>query len=168
MVQQLFGDIERLKAEVTRLRGRIDAISIGNIVIPTATQPGLPQANNSFAVIQNFINTSGGNLTDGQVVILDTSGARRINTTTSADDPLVIGAVRGDNGPYVDTQATPVLLLGTTSNLQVDGTVTAGDYLATSAVAGKAASVGATMTNESFAIAMTDDAGGLVNAVVFR
>lgn len=34
MVQQAFGDIERLKAEVKRLRGRLDAFSVGGAIIP--------------------------------------------------------------------------------------------------------------------------------------
>lgn len=34
MVQQLYSDIERLKDEVRRLRGRIDAISVGGSIGP--------------------------------------------------------------------------------------------------------------------------------------
>lgn len=46
MVQQAFNDIEKLKAEVTRLRGLINSISVGGRVIPNAinanTQIPLP------------------------------------------------------------------------------------------------------------------------------
>ena len=46
MVQQAFNDIERLKAEVVRLRGRIDAFTVGGQIIPhgiiTNTQIPLP------------------------------------------------------------------------------------------------------------------------------
>lgn len=36
MVQQAFNDIEKLKAEVTRLRGLINSFSVGGRIIPAA------------------------------------------------------------------------------------------------------------------------------------
>ena len=41
MVQQLFNDTERLKAEVARLRGRLDAFSVGGQLIPNAIISGV-------------------------------------------------------------------------------------------------------------------------------
>lgn len=41
MVQQLFGDLERAKAEIKRLRGRMDAIAVGGRVNPSSITGGV-------------------------------------------------------------------------------------------------------------------------------
>lgn len=41
MVQQLFGDIEKLKAEIKRLRGLVDSFSIGGRIIPHSVISGV-------------------------------------------------------------------------------------------------------------------------------
>lgn len=172
MVQQLFNEVERLKAEVKRLRGRVDAFSAGGQIIPGNITFNPVQSNNAQSVIQNFINNSGGNLVDGDVVVLDTTGARRITTTVTPQDVDVLGVVRDfrSTGPFLNAAETPVLLLGNMTGVKVNGAVAVGDYLVTTNSATRAKSVASDETQAGiFGIAETVNAAGdgTVTASIF-
>lgn len=172
MVQQLFGDVEKLKAEIKRLRGLVDSFSIGGRIIPHNTGVISNQANNAQSVIQNFINNSGGPLSDGDVVVLDVTGARRITTTVTPQDITVLGVVRDflSIGPFANAAETPVLLIGNMGLVKVNGAVAAGDYLVTTNSAARAKSVGVDETQAGiFAVAESVNASGngTVTASIF-
>lgn len=55
MVQQLFNDVEILRQEIKRLRGRLDSISVGNKIVPGSV-PGtanVPPAVAGFIIVGN-------------------------------------------------------------------------------------------------------------------
>lgn len=101
-------------------------------------------------------NNSGGARTAGDVVV--ENGDRTFTTTTSVGNRLVIGIVEdasvanGINGCIRHT--------GYQAGVKVQGAVTAGDYLRTSATAGRAESAGTTPVDGAFAIALTANGGG--------
>lgn len=103
-----------------------------------------------------WANDSGGVRTAGDVVI--ENGDRTFTTTTSVGNRLVIGIVEdasvanGVNGCIRHT--------GYQAGVKVQGAVTAGDYLRTSATAGRAESAGTTPVDGAFAIALTANGGG--------
>lgn len=163
-------DIVLLQREVRRLKGRIDDFSSGNKVRATSIQGAIPVANggsgttgNVFGAVSMIQNNSGGTLTVGAVLIRN--GDRLGTTTTVVRHQDVLG-VQDDASVLAGGQAR-VRQAGYAAAVQVAGTVTAGDYLATSTTVGKAASIGTVPGPGAFAIAMTADAGGLVAAFVF-
>lgn len=56
MVQQLFSEVERLKAEVRRLRGRLDRVSSGGTLIlnTTGSYPTIPTAVQGALIVGNI------------------------------------------------------------------------------------------------------------------
>jgi hypothetical protein len=71
-------------------------------IADTDITPRHEWANAASGLFETVLNNSGGTLTDGQVVIWDTSADRAVTTTTTYNDPLVAGVMRGrvSNGDY--------------------------------------------------------------------
>lgn len=164
-MNQFFNDFQRLKAEVERLKVRLNSIAVGQTLIPSVFAGILPIANGGtsspfgpMSVVAMFLNNSGGNLNDGDVVVLDPLQARSITTTGDEPDVYVLGAVRG-SGPFADGEETPVLVLGYHPALKVVGAVASGDYLVSSATTPRAVSVVIAAEAGVFATAATSAAG---------
>lgn len=165
MVAQLFQEIELLKSRIRRLEGRQNRNFAGGVFVGSPPSV-LSSANSAVAVIGKFTNVSGGNLVDGDVVILDLTGTNQCTTTTTDADILALGVVRGD-GTYADGDLTPVQMHGNILQIAVTGSVSVGDYLGCSTTVKKAHSLGASPVAGAFAIAETTPAAGFVSALVF-
>lgn len=177
--QNLYRRIQTLEEEITRIRSQLSSTHAGNrlvggtiIGVVPPGGGGTGYTTGSGPTIQPFINNTGGALEDGDVVVIDPTGIRLINTTTTPADILAIGVVRDVNtaGPFADQAETPVMLLGSNATVKVTGAIAAGDYLQTSASAGEAESAGATPSDGSFAVAETAFAGpgsGTVAAFIY-
>jgi hypothetical protein len=116
----------------------------------------------------NFTNRSGGALSAGDVVILDTGNNRSVTTTTTVANADVIGVVLvgGDN-----LASVVVITEGYCPKVTVTGSTTPGDYLFTSLTAKKADPINSA-SNGSFGRAISTSAtnvkallGGCVMAV---
>lgn len=85
--------------------------------------------------LDSILNNSGGELNDGDVVVIDTTADRAMTTLATANSRLVTGVWRGRtaNGSYGRVQTEGVGYVLTSA------AVTRGDLLATSATAGRAA-----------------------------
>lgn len=175
----LYRRIQTLEEQIQAIRSQLATTHAGNRLVGNTIIGVLPPGGGgtgyttgSGPTIQPFINNTGGALEDGDVVVLDPTGIRLINTTTTPADILAIGVVRDVRavGPFAAAAETPVMLLGSNATVKVTGAVAAGDYLQTSASAGEAESAGVTMAEGSFAIAETAFAGpgsGEVAAFIF-
>jgi len=113
-------------------------------------------------------NQSGGDLVQGDVVVLKTTAAgNEVTTTTTAGDPLVFGMV---DETIANGASGHVLIRGKTTALKVDGTVdiAVGDLLSTSTTAGVAKKAASGET--AFAVALedytADDANGIIDALL--
>lgn len=118
-------------------------------------------------------NTSGGSLASGAVVVADAASDNAFKTTTTQDDQSVLGVipqidnVSGTAGTQTIANAASgyVQFASYITTVNVQGNVTRGHYLRTSATAGRAEDAGATPTKGSFAIATTGYAGGAAGTV---
>lgn len=120
--------------------------------------------------IRRMRNSSGGNLSDGDVVVLASVAAGdEVTTTATAGDDKVFGCLI-DNGGILSTQYGIVLTEGYTKLLKVDGTtdIAVGDHLTTFTTAGIAAKASA--GDMVFAIALeaytTNDSLGVIDALL--
>ena len=117
----------------------------------------------------NFTNASGGNLTEGMVVVYAPSSDpfEQITTTTTAGDNRVIGVISGE-ATIANGARGHVLTEGVTTALKVDGTtdIAIGDYLSCSTTVGvaKKASAGETVFAIAQAAYTTNDALGVIRA----
>lgn len=100
------------------------------------------------------VNKSGGALTAGMLLVLETSAANwaagkpvPVTTTTTANNQKVCGAVPAGSPSIPDGATFVMQIAGLHTALLVDGTtdLTAGDYLNTSTTAGAAAKVSTTL-----------------------
>lgn len=157
----LWHRLQWMEEELRRLRGQLVLTHAGGRLVASTILGNVPPGSLVGPTLQMFINNSGGALEDGDVVVLDPSGARLIDTTTTPAAPLSVGVVRDarSQGPFAIAAETPVLLLGNLAQLKVTGAVAAGDYLATSSSAGRAASNGS-ITTGAFAIAESANVSG--------
>jgi len=109
-------------------------------------------------VEQYYLNSSGGDLTYGDLVIFDTSAARSVTTTTSAGSTKVAGVIASaadglavvGNGNEGRVVRSGLVMVKTT------GTVTLGDYLGTSDTVKLAKSLGSSQVAGAFGIAVKD------------
>lgn len=103
------------------------------------------------AICEEFINNSGGTLSTGDIVIVDNSQDFSVTTTTTIGHYRVAGVVvvGGADGSVVQVGVDGIMLVNTF------GTVTRGNYLATSALAGTVFDSGSTPTNGDVLIAHT-------------
>jgi len=124
------------------------ALALGTLV------PGRVDAQIGHEMLTN---NSGGQITAGTVLVVDTS-AQSFTTTTTASEKTVVGVAAEtiENGA-----AGLIYSVGSyTTTIQVTGTVAVGDFLRTSTTAGRAASNGSD-GHSCFAIATTANASGL-------
>lgn len=118
--------------------------------------------------VRTALNTSGGTLTAGTVVIIKSVAAGdEVTTTTTASDPkvygMVLASITNNNRGYI-------LVTGGTTLLRVDGTadIAIGDFITTHTVAGvgRLAATGET----AFAIAReaytNNDSNGIIDAIL--
>lgn len=86
-------------------------------------------------------NTSGGNITSGDIVVVDTAGGNPhdVTTTTQSANLKVAGAVAGGWGTVADDEYFPMCVegLNDTNVKGRSGGSVAGDYVQTTTVAGK-------------------------------
>jgi len=112
-----------------------------------------------------YTNNSGGQLVSGDVVILDSTQDNSVTTTTTANDPKILGIV---NATIEDGAAGNVCILGIATgaaglpHIHITGSVSRGDFLSASTVAKCAYSTGTVKTEGTFAIALADGAAGAV------
>ena len=118
--------------------------------------------------IEQAWNNSGGTLAPGTVVVRKAhSSGYQISTTTTQGDDKVFGVIIYS---IVDNSITPVLTIGKTTLLKVNGVtdIAIGDFLCTYTVAGISAKAGS--GDMAFAIALeaytTDDSAGVIDALL--
>jgi hypothetical protein len=180
MVQQAGDEIrimqqrlEILEATLRDVRSQLIRTHAGTRLVAGSITGILPAGSVVHPTVVFFINNSGGSLSDGDVVILDTTTPRAIKTSTTPGDTEVIGVVRDAPpqtvSPFAAGAETPVMLLGYHAAIDTDGVIADGDYLQVSSVAGSASSQGGTPTAGAFAQAQSVSAGGssTVSAFVF-
>lgn len=128
MVQQLFNDVEKLKAEVRRLRGRIDSFSVGSQIVPGSSPDSpVPTAILEGDIIQAtsallwgrypylwLKSSAAQNLTAASNTILATRS--HIQLTANADyvmssTPTIANGVDGQVLVIVNTDATNIITL---------------------------------------------------------
>lgn len=161
--------LEKNEHDITNIYSKMMRAFVGSRIVAGQITGVIPPGVVIGPTIANFLNNSGGSLADGDVVVLDTTaGGRRIKTTTTAGDPLVIGVVRDVNstGPFANGSETPVQLDGFVTTLNVTGSVASGDWLRTSTTVKLAAAV-ANGRAGVFARALSADVAGVVSAYVF-
>ena len=110
----------------------------------------------------SLTNKSGGALAAGDVVILDSTNDNAVTTTATAS----LTGVKGVAMEAIAINAAGRIAMAGKVTVATTGTVNRGDYLETSAVAGKAQSAGTSPTGKTFARASTAASGGSCTAVV--
>jgi hypothetical protein len=101
-------------------------------------------------------NKSGGSLSAGAVVVVDSGNDSAFTTTTTQDDEDILGVVQ----QTIANDATGRVLVQGSTTVNVQGNVSRGDFLRTSATAGRAETGGTSRSAGTFAQAMTAYAGG--------
>lgn len=107
-------------------------------------------------------NKSGGGVVDGDVVVIDTSTNSSFTTTATADNPAVAGVAM----ETIASNAIGQVVIGGTATVNVNGTTTRGQRLATSTTV-KLAKPSSLVGSGDFAIALTAVVGaGTVTALL--
>jgi hypothetical protein len=104
----------------------------------------------------SLTNKSGAQLTAGAVVVADSANDNAFTTTTTEENPAVIGVV----AETIDNEAAGRVATAGIVTVNVQGNVARGDYLGTSSTEGRAKSAGVAKGAGTFAIALTAYAGG--------
>lgn len=106
-------------------------------IAQTDITPRSEWANAPSGTFVTVLNNSGGTLTDGQVVIWDTSADRAVTTTTTYNHARIAGVIRGrvSNGGYALMQTEGI------GYVKVDAAYARGTGLYTSTTAGSAGGV---------------------------
>jgi len=110
-----------------------------------------------------FLNKSGGALSLGAVVIVDSGNAGSFTTTTRQGDPRVLGVIV--DATIASNGAGRVAAYGPVATLNVQGNVAIGDFLECSTTVGRARSNGAGRSPGTFAIATSAYSGGSAGTV---
>lgn len=109
-----------------------------------------------------FTNKSGANLGLGAVVVGDDANDKAFKTTTRINDSSVLGVL----GAAISDQAAGLVLTGPQlATVLVQGNVARGDWIVTSATAGRGQSAGKNKPRFAVAMAMTAYAGGGAGSV---
>lgn len=152
MVQQLWSEIEKLKAEIRRLRGQMQTISSGGQILPTSIiTTGGGSSSSGFL---KWKNTTGSTRFTGEIVKeIDTGQEFDLS---DLDSVALIGVLAEDT---LDNQYGFVRHLGYQDTVFVNGNVTAGNYLSSDAMGGYAydtgVAVGGAIAAGMFAIALS-------------
>ena len=173
-------ELERWRQQMESLDRRLRAmegwkanVASGDLIRATQIQGVVPVTNGGSGTVASTLgavtiwnNNSGGTLTQGAVVVRN--GNRLFTTTTNVADVTTIGVLTDASvGNGVDGH---VCHAGYVALVTVQGAVTAGHYLQSSATAGAATDAGAGAIIGAFAVALTGAAGpgaGTVAAYVF-
>lgn len=109
---------------------------------------------------QSLINRSGGSLTHGDVVVLDTSADNSVTTTTTeaSTDFLGIAATGTDGASTIGDQSEGRFVQSGLVVVNTTGTVARGDYLGTSGTVKLAKSLGASPAKGAFGRAIKNTA----------
>lgn len=109
---------------------------------------------------QSLINRSGGSLTHGDVVVLDTSADNSVTTTTTeaSTDFLGIAATGTDGASTIGDQSEGRFVQSGLMVVNTTGTVARGDYLGTSGTVKLAKSLGASPKKGAFGRAIKNTA----------
>lgn len=118
---------------------------------------------NAQLVTRLLTNNSGVTIADHSVVIVDSAANSSFKTTTTQDYSQVLGVLK-HGSDVTNGTAGSVMLYGIVDVLTT-GSVTRGDYLATSATAGKAES-NTTNPQGSFAIALTSGTDATITCML--
>lgn len=117
-----------------------------------------------YATAKKMTNKSGGALTAGAVLVIDTTTVNAFTTTTTVGSMQIAGVLQESSAADASSL---VKFVGPVVQLQVDGTTAIGDWLATGTTAGKATPTTAPTDppTGAFAIAMSASTGaGTVQA----
>lgn len=165
----LWWRIQRIEDQLRAVRSQLASTHAGGRLVSSVVLGNIPPGSLVGPTIQMFTNSSGSSLEDGDVVVLEASGARLTSTTSSNADVLAFGVVRDvrNQGPFADAGEVPVLLLGNVAVLNVTGAVAAGDYLTSSTTPKLAESIGGSPGTGAFAIAETVNPGGVGSVAAF-
>lgn len=165
----LWWRIQRIEDQLRAVRSQLASTHAGGRLVSSVVLGNIPPGSLVGPTIQMFTNSSGGSLEDGDVVVLDATGARLASTTTNPADILAFGVVRDvrNQGPFPDAGEVPILLLGNVAVLHVTGAVAAGDYLTASATPKMAESIGPTRADGMFALAESVNPGGVGSVAAF-
>lgn len=162
LVRDTLDRIEKAEDEIRRLRARLDRLANGGQIRASQLAGVLPPANGGTGVscsilgsVSVWTNDSGATRAPGTVVVA--SGNRLFDVTTTVADPDVIGVV--SESSVDDGDDACIRHGGYQATVLVQDAVTVGDYLRSSATAGRAESMGATKDDGAFAIALTAFAG---------
>ena len=160
-------EIRNLKLALQQLStpsGLFRATQTVGVLPPSAGGTGTDQDVKGSVTI--WRNASGSTRNPGDVVV--ENGDRTFTTTTIVGNRLTIGVV-SDSIPIVNGANAHIRHNGYQAPVNVQGAVVVGNYLRTSATAGRAEDAGATSAAGVFAIALTASGGGAstVAAYVF-
>lgn len=109
----------------------------------------------------SLTNKSGGALEQGDVVVGDGGNDNAFTTTTTANDPDILGVVMEN----IANDATGRVAVMGVITVKVQGNVTRGNYLCTSTTAKRAADAGTIPAVGTFAKALTAYSGGAAGTV---
>lgn len=161
MYRQMASEIKHLEDEIRRIKSILlghssgSSVSSGGIVGSIPPEQGGSGVVGSPLGITAWENGSGGALTQGTVVV--ENGALTFTTTTTVGNNRVIGVL--DDDSVADGGVGRIRHIGRQSVVSVVGAVAIGDYLRTSATAGRAESTGSDRLKGTFARALTAFAG---------
>ena len=116
----------------------------------------------AVCLVASYTNEAGIYLEVGDVVVLDTGNDDSVALTTTDNDVTVIGVVL--SSLIVQEEDGLFVVSGPVDYLKVTGTVNAGDHLCSSTSQGYARK--AEWYENAFAIATSDESGGMVSAVI--
>lgn len=175
-IDRLFRDAQLDKREIRRLRRDYNKIANAGRVRASRLVGTLPSGSGGSGVssgsplgVTLWKNGSGGTRSQGYVVVLTTAADQTFDDTTTIGDLTVIGVLDDDN--VAVGVAGRVRHVGYQPVVNVQGNVTAGHYLRTSATAGRAEDAGTLEVPGAFAIALTTYGGGgagTVSAYIFK
>lgn len=160
---QLEDGVDIVFAQHPNQRGdEITAVETELGVLPKGSEASVVARLNLAGVVK-LTNKNGGSLALGDVVVQDTGNNSAVVATTTANLVRPVFVVR-------ETVANDALghvqHIGV-ATIAVTGTVTRGDYLATSTTTKKAKSAGTTLVGGVFGRALTADSGGTCIAILF-
>lgn len=157
MVQQLYGEIEKMKAEIRRLRGEIYRISIGGVVVPTSIISG---GSSSTTFQERWKNNTGSDMEVGDAVSINLGSGdpQGMVPAGGSRNQGMLGILMEDTA---DGDFGLVRMAGYVAVANHRGTIIEGDYLINDpAVNGKLISTGRAIGDLAdtgvFAIALAD------------
>lgn len=163
-------DAEKLVIKDYSLATTFESVRPGYSVILVSDGTAYQVVWQTGTLAQEVLNDSGGNIASGDVVIFDTTADLGVAHTTAIGDTRVLGVAAGGItdglGGFVHTVPGSIVTVNCTA-----AAVARGQFLVTSATAGKAQASGYVRGSGVFAVALTakDDSGvGTVSALLIQ